>query len=298
GLPGNLYPSGNWMPSAHHSAGVTRAQSVRPLNVNGTPSASGKYVLMSLGMSNTSQEFCNGKSGMPCHARSFMGRAAADPAVNHTTLAVVNGASSLQVALNWDNVTDANFDRVRDSVLAPRGLSERQVQIIWVKLTNASPKIALLNSSADAYALEATLGRVVRAIKVRYPNIRQVFVSSRIYAGYATTALNPEPYAYETGFSVKWLVGAQISQMQTGTVDPRAGNLNYSTVAPWIAWGPYLWANGTNPRSDGLVWQRSDFAADGLHPSAAGEAKVATKLLDFFKTSPHTRCWFVVGATC
>jgi hypothetical protein len=74
--------------------------------------------------------------------------------------------------------------------------------------------------------------------------------------------LNPEPYAYDSGLAVKWLIEAQIRQMQTpdGHIDDRAGNLNYHTVAPWLAWGPYLWADGLNPRSDGLVWKPNDEA--------------------------------------
>ena len=49
--------------------------------------AGGKYVLLSLGMSNTTQEFCS-DGGLPgsCQSTSFMAQAAADPMVNHTTL--------------------------------------------------------------------------------------------------------------------------------------------------------------------------------------------------------------------
>ncbi|PYQ52210.1 MAG: hypothetical protein DMF59_05435 [Acidobacteria bacterium] len=140
------------------------------------------------------------------------------------------------------------------------------------------------------------LGNILRAMKVRYPNLRIVYISSRIYAGYATSALNPEPYAYETAFAVKWTVQAQIDQMRSGKIDPRAGDLNSNGVAPWIAWGPYLWADGMNPRSDGLTWSRGDVeASDGTHPSQSGEQKVGALLLAFLKQEPTAKPWFLAA---
>ena len=97
---------------------------------------------------------------------------------------------------------------------------------------------------------------------------------------------------------MKWAVGAQIHQMRTGEVDPRAGDLDHHSVAPWIAWGPYLWAKGMEAREDGLRWLPADFMPDGTHPSNSGRQKVGTLLLAFFKTSPQASCWFLAGAVC
>ncbi len=298
GFAGGLYPGGNDAPpAAHAAAGVQRAQLVAPLDAAGSPSPSGKYVLLSMGMSNTTQEFCGGDGAQMCDAWSFMGKAAADAAVNRATLAIVNGAAGGQAAETWDSPADANYDRVRDTRLAPLGLSERQVQVVWVKVARPGPTAALPADNADAYLLERDIGNILRAIKVRYPNVRQVFLSSRIYAGYATTTLNPEPYAYESGFAVKWVIEAQIQQLETGTiVDARAGDLAYDSVAPWAAWGPYLWAEGQYARSDGLTWVPADFATDGTHPANSGRGKVGAALLAFFKTSLYTRCWFLAAA--
>src|SRR6202035_4945136 len=114
------------------------------------------------------------------------------------------------------------YDRVRDSVLTPAGFTELQVQAVWLKQADINPSDSLPSTSADAYKLEGYLGQIVRAIKARWHNVKQVFISSRIYAGYATDTLNPEPYAYESGFAVKWLIQAQITQRRTHVVDPIA----------------------------------------------------------------------------
>src|SRR6266480_1103965 len=303
GSVGGLYPTGaNVEPAAHASAGQSRAQAIVPRDTSGAPSAGGTIVLLSLGMSNTTQEFCAGSSTTTsCSSWSFMGQAAADTNVNHTTLAIVNGARGGQDAQAWDAATDVNFDTVRLNRLAPLGLTEKQVQVVWVKQADAGPQDSLPSTQADAYQLESRLGNIARALKTHYPNLQIIFYSSRIYAGYATTTLNPEPFAYESGFAVKWLIQAQIEQMSNGgtVTDARAGDLNYNTGAAWLAWGPYLWADGMTPRQgDGLVWQSTDFVQDGTHPSQSGQQKVGTMLLAFFKTSPFTKCWFGNGGTC
>lgn len=128
-----------------------------------------------------------------------------------------------------------------------------------------------------------------------------MYVSNRAFGGYATTPENPEPYAYETGFAVKWLIDAQIRQRRSGgqSVDAIAGDLSYGSAAPWLSWGPDLWANGLMPRRDGLMWQRSDFKSDGTHPSVeSGVPKVGALLLGFFSEFPATRCWFLAGQSC
>jgi hypothetical protein len=280
---GGLYPDGsNAVPAAHAAVGLAGAGAIVPRNASGEVDAAGKYVLLSIGMSNTTQEFS-----------TFVTQAAADPRVNHGPLVIVDGAAGGQSADTWDSPAEANYDRVRDQVLAPRGLTEAQVEAAWVKVANPGPTTSLPAADADAYTLLRQMGDITRALKDRYPNLSQVFFSSRIYGGYATTSLNPEPYAYESGFAVKWMIEAQIRQEGDGSIDPLAGDVSYDDGdAPWIAWGPYLWADGLNARSDGLTWQRSDFVSDGTHPSTTGRQKVASMLMEFMLDSPFTRPWF------
>ena len=291
---GGLYPDGlNNPPPVHASEGLSRAQAIQPLDTGGNPSPTGKFVLMSIGMSNTTQEFCSAGSLLPCDSWTFMGQAGPDIRVNHSTLVIINGAMGGQAALSWDSSADANYDRVLAEHLTPNGLSEAQVQVVWVKQADIGPTISLPNLNADAYQLQTNLANIARAAKVRYPNLRIMFLSNRIYAGYATTQLNREPFAYESGFSVKWLIEAQITQMAGGSIDPRTGDLDYNSVVPWLAWGPYLWADGLIPRSDGLIWECSDLQSDGTHPAMSGEEKVGSMLLDFMLTSPFSEPWFL-----
>jgi len=299
GFRGGLYPNAsNSIPGTHLTAGLTRANNIRPVDTKGNPVATGKYVLLSIGMSNTAKEFCGGDITTGCLSETFMGQAAVDPAVNRSTLAIVNGAQGGRDASFWTSSSSATFDEA-DRRLATLGLTPKQVEIVWLKQADADPTKSLPDANADAFVLENRLASIVRAIKIRYPNTQQVFITSRIYAGYATSTLNPEPYAYESGFAVKWVIQAQIDEMDAGRiVDSRAGDLNYNSVAPWLAWGPYLWAAGMTARSDGLVWAHADFEVDGTHPSASARAKVGAFLLNFFKSSATTKCWFLQGQAC
>ena len=114
-----------------------------------------------------------------------------------------------------------------------------------------------------------------------------------IYAGYATTALNPEPYAYEGAFSVRWVIDAQIKGDARLNYDSQRGEV----TSPVVLWGPYLWGDGVTPRkADGMVWKRDDFAGDGTHPNDSGRRKVADLLLGFFHADPYARGWYLKDA--
>lgn len=294
GYTGGLYPdSTNLMPLAHAQAGFARAQAVRPLDVNGLPAEDGRIVFLSVGMSNSSQEFCG--SNIPCLRNSFAGQAIDDPEVSDR-IAFYNGAQNHLSAEFWLDPTEIGYQDI-ESGLEEQGLSVEQVQIIWLKVANTmeATRPSLPDPDADVVLLLANLGQIVRNLDDLYPNLQQVFVSSRTYGGYAENLVSPEPWAYETGFGFKWLIEAQIHQMEYGEIDACAGDLDYNGEAPWIGWSAYLWANGMEPRSDGLYWERSDFVDDGMHPSKSGVLKVGGLLLDFFKHSPLTSGWFLAA---
>ncbi len=276
GYQGGLYPGGvNLRPTVHDAAGLAIAHAMAPLDTFGNAAANGKVVLISIGMSNTTQEFS-----------TFVPAANADPYRNPSVL-VIDCAKGGQTAALIKNPAYSYWDTVRTR-LRGRGSSPLQVQVAWIKEANAGPNTGF---PAAATTLMRDLGSVVRTLKSLFPNVRIAYLSSRIYAGYATTNLNPEPYAYESGFAVKWLIEGQI----TG-----ADSLNYDTAqgaveAPWLAWGPYMWADGLNPRAgDGLTWECLDYqSSDGTHPAMGARNKVSNMLLDFMHVDGTAQPWYL-----
>jgi hypothetical protein len=226
---------------------------------------------MSLGMSNTTQEFSR-----------FVQIANADKSKN-PNLTIVDGAQGGRAADDWTDPKQPTYDQA-DKRLSAAGVSARQVQILWIKQARKGPA-SLGDFPKHAQALESDLKQIVLASKERYPNLKLVYFSSRTYAGYATTALNPEPYAYESAFSVQWLIRKQI--------DNKDPDLAYDK-SPVLLWGPYLWTDGTKGRDvDNLTWKKEDTANDGTHPSnTTGRQKVAEQLLNFFKSDSTAKTWF------
>ena len=281
---GGLYGGGrNEPPAEHEKAALAEAAAVVPRNARGEPSPDGKIALVSIGMSNTSQEFS-----------AFQELADADPAKSPQVV-IVNGAQGGRDAPAWLREEQAAAAgqpspwTVLDERLRAAGVTAAQVQVVWVKQALAGPA-SLGEFPVHARRLEEDMARILQIARKRFPNLRLAYVSSRIYAGYATTGLNPEPYAYETAFAVRWLIADQIKG------DPK---LNWSAdrgevTAPLMLWGPYLWADGLNARkAGGLVWKREDLGEDGTHPSESGRRKVAEMLVTFFKTEPSACAWFL-----
>ena len=97
-----------------------------------------------------------------------------------------------------------------------------------------------------------------------------------------------EPLSYETGFSVKWLIEDQIQGDPQLNYDPARGPV----LSPLLLWGPYIWADGTIPRLDGLVWLPDDFELDNVHPSPSGEQKAADLLSAFFDADDTADEWY------
>ncbi len=274
GSQGGLYLGGsNERPSAHEAAGVEIAQGIRPLASNGTvDEQDGKIGFLAIGMSNTSMEF-----------GAFAEQADEIPRLNPAVV-FVDGAQYSKASQFVANPNDSYWP-VLDERLAEANLSDEQVQIVWLKQARAR---ANLPFPLDAMLLKSDLREIVNLLYQRFPNLKILYMSSRTYGGYATIDLNPEPHAYQSAFAVKWLIEDQLDGAVGLNYDPEQGTV----YAPWLSWGPYLWADGIAAEGEGLIWEQSDFSYDGTHPSPSGQAKVAGLLYHFLRTDETAVPWF------
>ena len=274
GEPGGLYGDGrNTPPPAHLAEAKRQTALIRPLDAAGKPAAPGKIGLVSISMSNATQEYS-----------MFKALADADPQ-KAPSVAIVDCAQGGQAMAEWTSPSARAWAEA-DRRLTRAGVSAAQVQVVWVKLANKGPHGDLADHGKQ---LRQDTLKVLQNAMARFPNLRIAYLGSRIYGGYSDRPLNPEPFAYEGAFVVRWLIQDQIAgQPELAFNAPRQ-----PAKVPLLLWGPYLWADGVTPRKlDGLKWEREDLGGDGTHPSERGRRKVADLLLSFFKTDPLASSWF------
>ena len=145
----------------------------------------------------------------------------------------------------------------------------------WIKQAIPAPEY-LGDFPKHAEVLKGHMVGLLNQLKQRFPNVRIAYLSSRIYAGYATTHLNPEPYAYESAFVVRWLIQDQIKGEPGAVKSPLCSGDHTS--------GRMARKAG---RLDDLVWKPEDLGPDGTHPSHSGRRKVAELLLRVHEDRSH-----------
>ena len=268
GEDGGLYGKGrNSPPPALRTAAEKVLALVEPRDVEGNSSPDGKIGFVSISMSNATMEFS-----------TFKRLADASPQKS-PRVAIVDCAQGGQAMAQWVPAEGRPW-QVAGRRLEAAGVSRNQVQVAWIKLANMAPTGTL---EEHGRKLEDDTIKVLHNAKKRFPNLRIAYLGSRIWAGNAVGALNPEPYAYESALVVRWLIQRQM----------RGGSELDLERSPLLLWGPYLWAEGEHGRQiDDLIWRDADFAKDGVHPSKSGREKVAELLLDFLTTDPLAKQWF------
>jgi len=309
GYQGGLYENGtNVVPADHLADG----QSLNSQIANGT-----RFVFLGIGMSDAENAFTSFQSlvnttlGLDPNMTLIVGGQGSQNACEwaYATGTPAQNGCPLGTGSNLTNPYDVVITRLAPSNCGLKGhqacFSEADVRVVLYYDADSCRLVphcyTLPDSRADAFTQEKYDGMMARAVKARYPNCQKLFIVSRQYGGYSTVNINPEPEAYENGFSAKWAIQAQIHQVRTGVIDSIAGDLSYAS-APWIAWGPYTWASGETPRSDGQIWCQGqqdtvcngelDFQPDGTHLSrGVGQGKWSAMALGFFETEP----WFLAA---
>lgn len=268
GEDGGLYGGGsNQPPEAQKKAAEAALAQIQPLDASGKPASDGRIVFVSISMSNATMEFSTFK------------RIADTAPQKSAKVTIVDCAQGGQAMAQWVP-PDARPWTEAMSRIERAGVTPQQVQVAWIKLANVAPS-GSMKEHLDK--LEADTITVLQNAKAKFPNLRIAYLGSRIWAGNATSGLNPEPYAYEGAFACRHLIQKQMKGDASLAADK----------SPVLLWGPYLWAGGTKGRkTDSLVWTPEDFGRDGTHPSQSGQEKVAKLLLDFFSTDPLAKGWF------
>ncbi len=169
-------------------SGRSRARARAAARSRGQPAKDGRIAFISISMSNATQEFRSSKKSLTLTRRSHRWSRSSDCA---------------KEAKRWPNglIPRRALGLKQSAVSLRRDISDQQVQVAWIKLANKGPRGALAEHGRK---LEKDTLAVIQNAKSKYPNLRVVYLSSRIYGGYSTGALNPEPYAYESAFAARW----------------------------------------------------------------------------------------------
>ena len=194
GEDGGLYGKGSNEPAEALQKQTSEIlKRFQPLYSDGKPFARGTIALVSISMSNATQEFS-----------VFKSIADHDPRKSEK-VTIIDCAQGGQTMAAWAQPEGRPWPEAMQR-LQRAAVSPNQVQAAWVKLANAGPS----GSKAEhLQRLEADTVKVLHLLKQRFPNLRIAYLGSRIYAGFATTGLNPEPYAYEGAFAVRHLIQRQ-----------------------------------------------------------------------------------------
>jgi hypothetical protein len=268
-----LYPdSSNKMPAPHRAKGEAIAATLKPLNAQGNVDlANGKILAVAEGMSNMRDE-------MEAFA-ALLAKKTAELNPKFQFVSLAEGGCDLEC---W-------IDKGVGAV-------DRQVQILIWKQTNNRPQNAdgsprqpssnfpskdSKRFPAHALTTKALLKKRLLDLKKKYPNLKQVFFTSRSYGGWTCAPSADdyrEPVAFEEGFSFKWLLEDQILGK-----DPQLAFEGDNAPAAWLAWGPYIW----NP-----AWTQDMYRVDGAHPCEKGAAAIAQMWYDSLSTYTTARTWF------
>lgn len=288
GYQGGLYPGGsNNIPAFHYNEGIKMAKKVVPLDSLGNVDwMNGKVIWISLGASVAGGPFNNFKQLTkeyydinPCLQiiNATVGSAGLDDMVD-----------PIENPLYWENDV---FPQIEG-----KGATREMVQIIWMKHGYRYNEEVFFpefpETIVDYYK------QLMPILMDTFPNLKLLFLTGFAYGGYAdsTTNLYPiimEPSSYWSNFAVKWLVEEQIN------LNPALKYTGAGRKAPWMCWGPHVWADGLRPNQyDSLFWDcEADFRVDGggYHLTNEGKQKEGNVMIEWARNHPIAKQLYLDG---
>ncbi len=277
GFEGGLYPGAtNAIPADHLRAGRTIAERLEPLGPDGQPAADGIVGFAAIGFSFTHQVF------------EVFQQLAQDDAEMAPRLVAIDATWR---GRNLEDLRDPANDYWTEGVpqrLAEAGVTAAQIQVVWI-MEGEREMPAAFPDHVDLIADDWTA--LLHNLLADLPNVKLAYLTPVHWQGYAWFAPDEEPSYFEQGFAVREVIARQLAGAPELQWDPELG----PCVAPWIAWGPYFWSDGSEPRSDGLHLDCDDYSWDGSHLDVSGQQVLGARLRHFVKADPACTRWSVVA---
>ena len=129
-------------------------------------------------------------------------------------LKIVNAGQPGRAQQAWDGGSSGQVWENANKVLSQQGETPAAVDVVVYFNAWGYPNEPDFVTYAQTMqnSLEITMSTIASV----YPNTKLAYVTSREYAGYVVTDLNPDPWAYWDGFAFKWLVADRINGVRSG----------------------------------------------------------------------------------
>lgn len=238
GFEGGLYPNGsNSIPAAYMSEVQAAYDAL---------SADSSINFLCIGMSNLEQT-CDHM------IENIDGRM-------NPNVTVGNGGRPGRAMQAWDSGVNSLYTDLRRA-----DMDANQVDVVIFFNACGFPETAYCG---DWFSMQNSFESVYNSINQAYPQVKLIYFTSREYAPPEANNLNPNPYAFQDGFSVKWAIESRINGQLSGVP---------------VVWGPYQYDES---------WPFSYFRVpDYVHLSSEGLSFVGELWYEWFLGEP----WFNSG---
>lgn len=278
GFTGGLYGNNsNLKPQRYMEDAMIIANEIKPLNVDGQVDPNGKIGFMAVGASNPRTEF-----------NAFLTKIQTDSNIN-PRVKFINSCIGGQGIQKMNQAND-NYWIQADKLIDSVGLTNKQIQVIWVETDNTANGNTNFPQCAEELADEYYI--LFKTIKQLYPNVKICYLASRTYAGFATPTAGGvgkgllHPRDYFNGWANRFFIERLVNDLSGYDF------IGEHATIPFVTWGNYSWTDGNLARKDGFAVDcTADFGSDGLHLSALGEQKIGSLIYEFFKGEETAQAW-------